>query len=210
MVVLGDAVWEGYPGAASRVLLPMQLAFNVLVPAGRGWRIVLVLGNLTLLSAPAALQAPSGEGFVLRGPDRLVWSATGQTVTVDYASEWYSVENNNDGYWCWAAGNAAITMRNPHPTPLLVRLRFSLSSLGRRVIRVRVNGVEGWQGEASDKNFVSVALSEVVLRPGENQLEFLTDTPPGHVSTDPRPLAFSLHNLRVDLQRFQSGEAPAK
>jgi len=49
LIFLGDAVWEGYPGAASRVLLPMQLAFNILVPAGRAWWLVLVLGNLTLL-----------------------------------------------------------------------------------------------------------------------------------------------------------------
>jgi hypothetical protein len=36
MIFLGDAVWEGYPGATSRVLLPMTLAFNILVP--RGWK----------------------------------------------------------------------------------------------------------------------------------------------------------------------------
>ena len=32
MVFLGDAVWENYPSAAARVLLPMVLAFNISVP----------------------------------------------------------------------------------------------------------------------------------------------------------------------------------
>jgi hypothetical protein len=48
MVFLGHVVWEGTPGAAPRVLLPMGLAFNLLVPRGRyslGW---LLLGNLWL------------------------------------------------------------------------------------------------------------------------------------------------------------------
>jgi hypothetical protein len=32
MVFLATPVWEGYPGASTRVLLPMTLAFNLLVP----------------------------------------------------------------------------------------------------------------------------------------------------------------------------------
>jgi hypothetical protein len=56
MIFLGDAVWEGYPGAASRVLLPMTLAFNILVPRGRKWWLVLLLGNLTVLASYDALR----------------------------------------------------------------------------------------------------------------------------------------------------------
>ncbi|WP_156469262.1 hypothetical protein [Cephaloticoccus primus] len=51
MAVIGDAVWEGDANiAAFRVLLPMQLAFNVLVPYSRRWWPVLVMGNLSLLT----------------------------------------------------------------------------------------------------------------------------------------------------------------
>ncbi|MGH7957089.1 MAG: hypothetical protein ACREH8_08760, partial [Opitutaceae bacterium] len=48
MAFLSTPVWEGYPGAATRVLLPMTLAFNVLVPRGLRWLPVLVAGNLTV------------------------------------------------------------------------------------------------------------------------------------------------------------------
>ena len=35
MVCLGPSVWAGFPGAATRVLLPLTLAFNVLAVRGR-------------------------------------------------------------------------------------------------------------------------------------------------------------------------------
>ena len=50
MVVLGPAVWVGYPVAATRVLLPMTVAFNAVLPRNRWFWPVFVLGNLTIIS----------------------------------------------------------------------------------------------------------------------------------------------------------------
>ena len=61
MIFLGAAVWEGYPGAASRVLLPMTLAFNILVPRGWKWWGVLLLGNLSVFATYDTLRAPARE-----------------------------------------------------------------------------------------------------------------------------------------------------
>ncbi len=48
-ICLGPAVMEGYPGAFSRVLLPMLAAFNLsLKPTKTGW-LLLVIGNLSML-----------------------------------------------------------------------------------------------------------------------------------------------------------------
>jgi hypothetical protein len=33
-------------------------------------------------------------------------------------------------------------------------------------------------------------------------MEFSTDTPPSRIGTDPRPLAFRVQNLRIDLQQL--------
>ena len=47
LLCLGPLVWEGHPGAYTRVLLPLALAFNVLAVRGRaglGW---LLGGNLS-------------------------------------------------------------------------------------------------------------------------------------------------------------------
>ncbi|MEZ5288436.1 MAG: hypothetical protein R2712_27240 [Vicinamibacterales bacterium] len=58
MAVAGPAVWEGIPGSITRVLLPMTLAFNVLLP-GRPWFIPLwVMGNANVLHALAAVGVP--------------------------------------------------------------------------------------------------------------------------------------------------------
>lgn len=41
-------VWEGYPGAITRVVLPMTVAFNVLLPRGRWFWPLAIAGNLTV------------------------------------------------------------------------------------------------------------------------------------------------------------------
>ena len=59
MLVVNDAVWEGSPGAATRVLLPLTFGFNVLLarqPRGFWWWFV--CGNLHLLPARAVLPFP--------------------------------------------------------------------------------------------------------------------------------------------------------
>jgi hypothetical protein len=208
MIFLGDAVWEGYPGAASRVLLPMQLAFNVLVPAGRGWWAVLVLGNLTMLAAPAALESPTGDGYVVRGPDELVYGSGRQKFTIEFADEWYPVERHNHDYWVWSSGSAALTVLNPQTTPVMTRLRFTMNVNAPRNVRLRLNGTSLWASEIGDRSSLSVTLNEIVLPPGTSTLEFYTDTPPSLVGSDPRLLAFRLQNLRLDVQRALS-PAPA-
>lgn len=49
MMLLGVPVLEGNPGAFVRVLLPMTLAYNVLLPNGRWFWPLLLLGNLTVV-----------------------------------------------------------------------------------------------------------------------------------------------------------------
>jgi hypothetical protein len=59
MLVVNDAVWEGYPGAATRVLLPLTFGFNVLLAKhGRGFWWWFVAGNLHLLPVRAILPFP--------------------------------------------------------------------------------------------------------------------------------------------------------
>lgn len=51
MVSIAFAVWEGDPGAATRTILPMTLAFNMLLPSTRSFWPWLIAGNLTTLLA---------------------------------------------------------------------------------------------------------------------------------------------------------------
>ncbi|MFI5336748.1 MAG: hypothetical protein ACHQ5A_08190 [Opitutales bacterium] len=201
LIFIGDAVWEGYPGAATRVLLPMQLAFNVLVPAGRGWRIVLLLGNLTLLAAPPSLQAPLDDGQI-KGPSTLLFSHDGEPVTLQSERGWYSPEGGGSDTWVWTTGPALLSIDNPKPEAMEFRLRFGLSSAGHRTIRVVLNGATIWRTELSDRDVATASLLGQRLNSGRNTLEFISDEPACTVGIDPRPLAFSVRNLRIDLQRL--------
>lgn len=51
LLVLGPAVWEGHPGAVTRVVLPMTFAFNVLLPRSRWFWPLWLLGNASLVDA---------------------------------------------------------------------------------------------------------------------------------------------------------------
>ena len=58
LFVLGPPVWEGYPGAATRVLLPLTFAFNVLLIGETWYWPLFLLGNLTVLHGLQVLDVP--------------------------------------------------------------------------------------------------------------------------------------------------------
>jgi hypothetical protein len=182
----------------------MQFAFNVLVPARRWWLPVLLLGNLTLLVGPFMLEPLVNEGFEFRGDAALRNNVQGQSVTVTFDDRWYGVERDGTNYWLWASGDGSLLIRNPHPDPLLVRLKFSLSPNGAREVFVRLNGEEIWRTALAKEDNVTANLRDLALRPGDNRVDFHTNLPATTVGEDDRPLAFNLSNLRIELLRRQS------
>ena len=58
MILLGPSVWAGYQSAAPRVLLPMTVAFNILLPRGHGFWPLAILGNLTILHGFQVIRVP--------------------------------------------------------------------------------------------------------------------------------------------------------
>lgn len=207
MIFLGDAVWEGYPGAAARVLLPMQLAFNVLVPVGRGWRIVLLAGNLSLLASPFELQPPAIDGYVLGGNSSLFSVVGGKSVNLQFGKGWYGTEGSRSFFWSWARSDATQQIRNPHPFVLRTRWRFSIFTAGRRSVHLKINGEEVWGVTFGENQLVTATLSAIYLQPGENRIEWITDAPPVRVESDPRELAFVIQNLHLDVLREKGPDA---
>jgi hypothetical protein len=62
MFTVHKVVWDGFPGAVTRVTLPLAFGFNILLAREDGRRFWLwyLLGNLHLL--PAAMLLPFHEG----------------------------------------------------------------------------------------------------------------------------------------------------
>ena len=201
MAVLGEAVWEGYPGAASRVLLPMALAFNIFVPRGLRWWPVLLLGNLTLLLAPATLEAPTRESYEVIAPRELRVAADGRSFTLAFDAAWYGPERSRFEVWRWSRGAAAITLTNPQPDALRADIAFELRAQQPRELSVRLGERELWRGPVAPGNPARVNLRDLSLPPGATTLRFETNLPAVPAGAgDPRHLAFAVRNLELRLK----------
>ena len=88
MLFLATPVWEGYPGAATRVLLPMTLAFNILVPRGVRWLPVLIAGNLTVAASVFEFSPPH-EFYIVRGD-----ATASAAVHVATGNDWHGPERH--------------------------------------------------------------------------------------------------------------------
>lgn len=202
MVVLGDAVWEGFPGAASRVLLAMQLAFNVLVPRGRAWLIVLLLGNLTLCNVADTFDRPSGDGYRINGPAALVIGPENIAASVEFDEAWYPIEGDRDDTWRWSRGDGTIAIFNPQPFAVEARVAFAFRGMAENAVRIERGGRELWRGVV-DRVPRPVELPLMTLTPGKTVIEFKTNQPAIRPATngDPRLLSMCVRNLTVELLR---------
>lgn len=200
MVFLGQAVWEGYPGAASRVLLPMTLAFNILVPRGRRWWIVLLLGNLTVLGAPEMLQAAPRDSFKVEGEHSLRHTAAGRPVEVIFGHEWFQPERTRLEYWRWSSGPTTITLRNPHPYPIMVTVSFGIRARDARTVGLWQANYARWERKLAAGELREVKVRNMRLEPGDTLWRFETDRPGDQPNTgDPRALTFCLRNLTLTI-----------
>jgi len=200
MVFLGRAVWEGFPGAAPRVLLPLTLAFNILVPRRRAWWIVLLLGNLSVLVSPDALPLPGRESFVVRGPRALrILPETGWTVEAVFDGTWDPPEKSWLEYWRWSGGASTVTFRNPHPFAILVDITFDLRTHDRRSVAVRQGDRTLWLAELRRDEPRRVDLARVRLPPGDTVWHFSTEAAPGVKPHGDDGHAYSVRNLKLTL-----------
>jgi hypothetical protein len=201
MVVLGDAVWEGYPGAAGRVLLPMTLAFNVALPRGRRWWALLILGNILVWPSFGELVPPGKESYQVLGSRELrVEEASADEVSAKFDErDWYWLERSYFDYWRWARGSAAIGLHNPHSYPIEVTLRFRLKSSDARSVTVLYAGQRLWHGP-TEQTMPQLEFPKLVLPPGDSQLRFETDRPAAFPPNgDVRKVAYRVCNFAITI-----------
>jgi hypothetical protein len=199
MAVLGAAVWEGYPGAAARVLLPMTLAFNIAVPRGARWWAVLLLGNASVLLVPDVMTPPLREVYRVSGPYALrIVERTGEALELRFDENWFGPEQSLFETWRWNRGNASIMVHNLQPFALVADVSFVLRTRESRHVAVTQAGRTLWEGQLAADSAVPVNLHGVRLPAGETLWRFETDragAPPN--DRDLRPIAFSVRDLVV-------------
>lgn len=204
MVFLGGAVWENYPSAAARVLLPMTLAFNISVPRRRWWPLLLVVGNLGVFASADIFKPPGRESFVVEGANALrINPADGSVVEAIYGPKnWWRPEKSRWEFWRWSMGDATIAIRNPQPFTLVARLRFRLRSVDERAAIVSLGDRVLWSGMLPPGQAVKARVGEIELPPGDTVIGFRSDRPaafPGN--NDPRRLSFSVRDFEIDVVR---------
>jgi hypothetical protein len=202
MVFLGDAVWENYPSAAARALLPMTLAFNITVPRRGWWALLLLAGNLGIFASADILKPPGRESYVVEGPRALrVNPVDGRVVEAVYdPHRWYPPEKSRWEYFRWNIGDGSVAIRNPQPFTIVAVVKFRLRSVGERAAIVTRSGKVLWKGMLEPAEVKRVSLGEIDLPPGDTTLVFSSDRPPEYPGNgDNRRLTFSLRDLEIDL-----------
>lgn len=189
-VFIGTPVWEGYPGAFTRVLLPMTLAFNVLVPRGRAWLAVLLLGNLGVYASLRHFNLPSA--FPLVYVERVALSAV--PFVADAA--WEIPDGAGRKRGSWVAGDGVLRFRNRTGQPLHVTLTGEVraAAAGRQL--AIGDGQTTWWSNPISQRPAAFAMTRI-MPPGETALHFRTDRPAERVPARARPVAFRVENFQV-------------
>lgn len=203
MIFLGGAVWEGYPGAASRVLLPMTLAFNVLVPRTRRWLPLLLMGNLTVFALSDVLRPAGRESYRIEGRTELAVNPdTGRGISITYDDSWYQAERSRFEYWRWSPGDAEIEIFNPRSEPIYADVRFTLRVADERTVRLLEGDVVVWEGLIKPGPGNEVEIPGHSYPPGATRWRFETDHPPiTPDGEDLRPITFNLRDLKLKIVR---------
>jgi hypothetical protein len=190
MMFVSTPVWEGFPGAATRVLLPMTLAFNVLVPRGRRWLPVLVAGNLTVLAGVLEFNPPR-EFFRVTGERALV-----SAVQVKPAAGWFSPETTDGVTWRWSEGHGVLRISNTSGATLRLSARGGLASArGERAVTIPRGDATLWSGRIGERP--SPLAFTVDLPAGVSEFVFASPESGVHVDSDPRLLTFHVRNLEL-------------
>jgi hypothetical protein len=203
MIFLGDAVWEGYPSAAARVLLPMVLAFNLLLPRKGWWWALLLLGNVGVVAGPDLLKPPGHENRLVTGPVEL-WTnpANNAQLTAAFGKKnWWDTEGSRWGSFRWSMGDSVITVHNPLPFAVVADVQFELRAVDRRGAKFSLNGRPLWQATLEPAQVQGVRLRDVVIPRGDTTLLFQSDRPaaiPGN--GDIRRLTFFVRNFEIELK----------
>ncbi|WP_221032966.1 hypothetical protein [Actomonas aquatica] len=199
-LVLGTAVWEGHPGASSRVLLPLLLGFNLLLPKGRRWWALLLLGNLTMFFGPVSLEPRTREIHTVLITNRaeVAEAALPQgELRVDFPRPWHRAESDGDRQWRWSEGDAAIEVFNPYDRPVEVEIRGQWSVHTDRLGQLKQGDTVLWQ-EHLTRAPTDWRVSGVVLPPGRSELWVTSDQAPAQSNpADPRKLSVRLLKFAV-------------
>jgi hypothetical protein len=192
MLCLGQPVWEGFPGAAPRVLLPLTLAFNVLAVRRRLALPWVAAANLSVCAGVLALLE------VPRDPHQLATARVGsEAVLVQSDGAWFELEHSPRHTWAWTRRGGRLTFESWPAVSRVVQVSFGLRGLTPRTVVIRERGREVWRGAVGGR--VAEVSLPVRLDSGTGFLEFAADAAPvtEGAAAGGRLLGFAVYDVRL-------------
>jgi hypothetical protein len=195
MAVLGTAVWEGYPGAFMRVLLPMTVAFNIAIPCGRRWLPLLIVGNLGIFGGIHELAKPLADFCRWEGDKAAISS-----VTMNLGEGWNEPEAGNGHRWSWCAQHGDLLFENNTGAPVQVGISATIACISPRV--VTLEGPSGilWKSGLIAKKAV-LQIKTLMLPPGRSMLRFSSNRAAQQgLGSDTRLMSFAVLDFTVKVE----------
>jgi hypothetical protein len=193
MAVLGTSVWEGHPGAATRVLLPMSVAFAVFAVRENASPPWLVAGGLSVLSGVLALwHVPHDPRELAAGR----WGAGAYIVRLDEG--WHGVERERRSAWAWSARAGTLAIETSPRASRPVHLRLRVRALTPRALVVGQGAEEGWHGLVGTR----LEWIEIPVTPDPNgrvRIQLRSDAPAVPENSGPasRGLGFAVYGVEL-------------
>jgi hypothetical protein len=186
LLLTNPVIWADSFTAVPRAMLPLTFAFNTLVPRSRLGIALLVAGNLTVVTAPAA--------FAVASPER---DSLAPAIAAEYVSGFHGAETLGTRKWRWASGSARLRLHNSGTTPMHASLRFNMESVTDRAVTVEAVEVRQMI-RLQGRSRLHVTIGPLLIPPGRTTIKLNTNEAPwvelGHGG---RPLTFSLENLAI-------------
>ena len=201
LAVLGTPVWEGTPGAATRVLLPLQLASNVLAQRTRaplGW---LLACNLTVFAGLVTLRDVPYDRYELAAVRQ-----HGLACVLRLDPSWYGREVNAHHTWSWSAAGGGLEFDCwPRSARVAVQATLRLQSPSPARATIVCRGRTLWSGPVGQP-LTTVTLPPEAADAGRLELTITTDGAPVRErgGADARQLGLALFDPVIRL-----GVAPA-
>jgi hypothetical protein len=189
MCFLDDAMWRGAAGGATRLLLPLTLAFNVFARRSRASPAWLLAGNLAVATGFSSLFLPPDPPL-----DMAPIRAAGFAQLSDPDANWHEVEQSARHTWSWSRRSARLNIETwPHGEEPLV-VSFALRSLTPRTVVIRQGEQVLWSG-AINRDYTRATFPCRIAN-GHGFLDLATDSPAAAENSAPhaRVVAFAIYD----------------
>ena len=192
MLFLGQAVWDGFPGAAQRVLLPLTLAFNVIVRRRRTHLLIIIAGNLAVVSGLLTLKDVPHDSHELYSG-----SVNHIATIVRISDGFYGCENTFRHRWSWCSGHGVLEFETWPKKSGIITVGFKLRSLANRKVTALSQGNLVYAAEINEAKREGVL--RIPFKAGLARIDFISDgkAVPETSALAARQLAFALYDLTV-------------